>query len=95
MRSASKNKEDSVPKSTQKESNTMSIKKKYESLMGKGKEEFGKGKDEMLRTKYVKTEEIEEKSLFPKRKKSDNIVKYYTSDKKKKSVSLYEGKRDS
>lgn len=49
----------------------------------------------MLRTKYVKTEEIEEKSLFPKRKKSDNIVKYYTSDKKKKSVSLYEGKRDS
>lgn len=38
VRSASKNKEDSVPKSTQKESNTVSIKKKYESLMGKGKE---------------------------------------------------------
>jgi len=26
---------------------------------------------------------------MPKRKKSDNVVKYYTSDKKKKSVSLY------
>jgi len=36
-RSASKNKEDSVPKSSQKESNTVSIKKKYESLLGKGK----------------------------------------------------------
>jgi len=32
---------------------------------------------------------------MPKRKKSDNVVKYYTSDKKKKSVSLYEAKRDS
>jgi hypothetical protein len=61
----------------------MSIKKKYESLLGKGK-------DELIKTKYVKTEEIEEKDrLFPKRKKSDNIVKYYTADKKKKSVSLY------
>jgi hypothetical protein len=37
VRSASKNKEDSMPKSTQKESITVSIKKKYESLMGKGR----------------------------------------------------------
>lgn len=29
VRSASKNKDDSIPKSTQKESNTVSIKKKY------------------------------------------------------------------
>lgn len=44
----------------------------------------------MVRTKYVKTEEVEERSSgMPKRKKSDNVVKYYTSDKKKKSVSLY------
>jgi hypothetical protein len=50
----------------------------------------------MVRTKYVKTEETEERgSAIPKRKKSDNVVKYYTSDKKKKSVSLYEAKRDS
>lgn len=50
----------------------------------------------MARTKYVKTEQIEERSNgMPKRKKSDNVVKYYTSDKKKKSVSLYEAKRDS
>lgn len=89
VRSASKNKEDSVPKSSQKESNTVSLKKKYESLMGKGR-------DEMVRTKYVKTEEMEDRnSAIPKRKKSDNVVKYYTSDKKKKSVSLYEAKRDS
>lgn len=32
---------------------------------------------------------------MPKRKKSDNVVKYYTTDKKKKSVSLYEAKKDS
>lgn len=49
-----------------------------------------------MKTKYVKTEEPEEREkLFPKRKKSDNVIKYYTSDKKKKSVSLYEAKRDS
>ena len=52
VRSASKNKDDSVPKSSQKESHTVNLKKKYESLMGKGREEIG-------RTKYVKTEEIE------------------------------------
>ena len=90
VRSASKNKDESVPKNGQKESNTVSLKKKYESLMGKGREE-------MIRTKYVKTEEMEDRhsSGMPKRKKSDNVVKYYTSDKKKKSVSLYEAKRDS
>ena len=89
VRSASKNKEDSMPKSTQKESHTVNIKKKYESLMGKSREEMG-------RTKYIKTEEQDDKgSIFPKRKKSDNIVKYYTADKRKKSVSLYEAKRDS
>lgn len=83
VRSSSKNKEDSVPKSSQKECNTVSLKKKYESLLGKGR-------DEMVRTKYVKTQEVEERnSAIPKRKKSDNVVKYYTSDKKKKSVSLY------
>lgn len=51
----------------------------------------------MARTKYVKTEEMEDRSTsgMPKRKKSDNVVKYYTTDKKKKSVSLYEAKRDS
>ncbi len=48
VRSSSKNKEDSVPKSSQKECNTVSLKKKYESLLGKGR-------DEMVRTKYVKT----------------------------------------
>lgn len=48
VRSASKNKDDSVPKASQKESNTVSLKKKYESLIGKGREE-------MARTKYVKT----------------------------------------
>lgn len=38
VRSASKNKDDSMPKSSQKESNTVSLKKKYESLMmGKGR----------------------------------------------------------
>lgn len=51
VRSASKNKEDSIPKSTHKDSNTVSLKKKYESLIGKGR-------DEMTKTKYVKTEEL-------------------------------------
>jgi hypothetical protein len=51
VRSASKNKDDSVPKSNQKESNTVTLKKKYESLLGKGRDEMG-------RTKYVKTEEV-------------------------------------
>lgn len=37
VRSASKNKDDSVPKASQKESNTVSLKKKYESLIGKGR----------------------------------------------------------
>ena len=43
----------------------------------------------MVKTKHVKTEALEDKDrFFPKRKTSDN-VKYYTADKKKKSVSLY------
>jgi hypothetical protein len=37
VRSASKNKDDSIPKSTQKESNTINLKKKYESIIGKGR----------------------------------------------------------
>ncbi len=84
VRSASKNKDDSVPKSSQKQSNTVSLKKKYESLMGKGR-------DQMIKTKYVKTQQVQQRTStgIPKRKKSDNVVKYYTSDKKKKSVSLY------
>jgi hypothetical protein len=31
---------------------------------------------------------------YPKRKKSD-VIKYFVTDKKKKSVSLYDGKKDS
>jgi hypothetical protein len=37
-RSASKNKDESVPKTSQKEINTVSIKKKYESVFNKGRE---------------------------------------------------------
>lgn len=56
---------------------------------------MGKGMNDKFRTKYIKTQEVEQESLFPKRKKSDHIVKYHTSYKKKKSVSLYEAKKDS
>lgn len=63
----------------------MSLKKKYDSVYKR---------EEMMKTKHVKTEALEDKDrLFPKRKTSDN-VKYYTADKKKKSVSLYEAKKD-
>jgi hypothetical protein len=38
---------------------------------------------------------VEARSNIFQKKKSDNIMKYYTTDKKKKSVSLYEGRKDS
>lgn len=87
VRSASKGKDDSIPKNNHKESNTVNI-KKYSSYLSKGK-------DDLFRTKYAKTEEVEARSNIFQKKKSDNIMKYYTTDKKKKSVSLYEGRKDS
>jgi antitoxin component of MazEF toxin-antitoxin module len=50
VRSASKGKDDSIPKSNHKESNTVNI-KKYSSYLSKGK-------DDLFRTKYAKTEEV-------------------------------------
>lgn len=87
VRSASKGKDDSVPKSNHKESHTVNI-KKYSSYLSKGK-------DDLIRTKYAKTEEVEERGNIFQKKKSDHMMKYSTADKKKKSVSLYEGRKDS
>lgn len=87
VRSASKGKDDSIPKSNHKESHTVNI-KKYSSYLSKGKED-------LFRTKYAKTEEVEERSNIFQKKKSDHMMKYYTAEKKKKSVSLYEGRKDS
>lgn len=87
VRSASKGKDDSIPKSNHKESHTVNI-KKYSSYLSKGK-------DDLLRTKYAKTEEVEERTNIFQKKKSDHMMKYSTAEKKKKSVSLYEGRKDS
>jgi hypothetical protein len=68
-----------LPKTTHKESNTVSIKKKLENSLV--------GREDLLKNKY-KTEEVEEKGIF-KKKTSDQRVKYHTAEKKKKSFSVY------
>ena len=66
----------------------MSIKKKYESLLGK--------RSEMSKTKYVKTEEDCTQSGIVNRKKVDpSSFNKFFYEKKKKSVSGIENKRQS
>ncbi len=68
----------------------MNIKKKYDSLLGK--------RPELSRTKYVKTEEdASSNTNIMNRKKTEvvsNMNKFF-NEKKKKSASVYEQKRQS